>query len=155
MHIPRSQRGQKGTVIILINGLALAGPLGYRRILRSSSAAVARGPPSRWMGRSVASSAFIYLWDLPRGAKEEGVLMGLREISSVLMEGNRCAAAARFYSPLRFINPKMDARRKKPTHKCTAARHHCCLQRVVRLVHVPEKPLKWVGLEPCAQEGPS
>lgn len=112
MHIPRSQRGQKGTVIILINGLALAGPLGYRRILRSSSAAVARRPPSRWMGRSVASSAFIYLWDLPRGAKEEGVLMGLREISSVLMEGNRCAAAARLYSPLRFINPKMDARRK-------------------------------------------
>lgn len=33
MHIPRSQRGQNGIVIILINGFALVGPVGYRWIL--------------------------------------------------------------------------------------------------------------------------
>lgn len=33
MHIPRSQRGQNGTVIILINGFTLVGPGGYRWIL--------------------------------------------------------------------------------------------------------------------------
>lgn len=33
MHIPRSQRGENGTVIILINGFTLVGPVGYRCIL--------------------------------------------------------------------------------------------------------------------------
>lgn len=70
--------------------------------------------------------------------------MGLREISSVLMEGNRCAAAARLYSPLRFINPKMDARRQAANAQTHRGATSLSSATAVRLVHVPEKPLKWV-----------
>lgn len=54
---------------------------------------------------------FIYLWDLARGAKEEGGLNGVTRVLQRLMESNRCAAAGPSHSPLQFINAKMYARR--------------------------------------------
>lgn len=54
---------------------------------------------------------FIYLWNLLRGAKEEGSLNGVTRVLQHLIESNRCAAAGRFYLPLQFINPKIYGRR--------------------------------------------
>lgn len=82
MHIPRSQRGQNGTVIILINGFTLAGPGGYRRILAAPQQPSRAG--RRADGWAAPSLVLLYLFvGFTERSEGRGVLMGLQESSSV------------------------------------------------------------------------